>query len=123
MIKDWAHKIVNQEWHQKTYKYILYISYILFGFAFTGVVTINPAYLATLENILKYYVSFFLILRFNPFFNKPAKSNREKFDRYISYSAGVFLLLSTALTSAAEIYFKKINHWIHRKVPIPNLSL
>ena len=112
MVQKIANDILKQEWHQKSYLYILYISYILFGFAFTGVVTISPEYLETLESILKYYISVFLIVRFNPWFNKPAKSKRARFDRYISYSAGVFLLLSTALTSMAEKYFKKINHWV-----------
>ncbi len=113
MVQKIANEILKQEWHQKGYLYVLYISYILFGFAFTGVVTIRPEYLKTLESILKYYISIFLIVRFNPWFNKPAKSKRAQFDRYISYSAGVFLLLSTAITSMAENYFKKINDWVN----------
>ncbi len=116
MIQKFANKIIKQEWHQKTYLYMLYASYILFGFAFTGVVTINPSYLATLENILKYYISIFLIIRFNPWFNEPAKTKRGIFDRKISYSAGVFLLLSTALTSAAERYFEKLHNWVHNSL-------
>ena len=116
MIQEFADKIVKQEWHQKTYLYMLYVSYILFAFAFTGVVSINPSYLETLESILKYYISIFLIVRFNPWFNKPAKTERGKFDRQISYSAGVFLLLSTALTNVAESYFKKLHTWVNNSL-------
>ena len=116
MGQNFGNKLLKQEWHQKTYLYILYLSYILFGLAFTGVVTINPSYLATLENILKYYISIFLIIRFNPWFNTPAKTERGKFDRQISYSAGIFLLFSTAATSVAKRYFKEIHDWVNNSL-------
>tara|TARA_Y100000816_G_C26104076_1_gene586074 strand:+ start:1351 stop:1704 length:354 start_codon:yes stop_codon:yes gene_type:complete len=109
---DYVNTFLKQRWHQKTYIYILYFSYILFGLAFTGIVTVNPLYLTTLETILKYYICIFLIVRFNPWFNPKPRSEKERFDRRISYSAGVFLLLTTAVTKIAEGYFIKLHKTI-----------
>ena len=52
--------------HQKIFYYGLYLSYLLFFIAFTGIVSISPEYLTTLDKILKYYIAGFLIIRFNP---------------------------------------------------------
>ena len=101
--------IVNDSWHQKAYMYMLYTSYILFAFALSGSAFINPKYLSTLETILKYYVCCFLILRFNPYFNKPPKTERGRFNQRISYHAGVFLLLTTALTNFVKKYFSYLH--------------
>ena len=88
-----------QRWHQRLYMYTLYASYFLIFAAMTGIAKVSPAYLDRLESWLKYYVAVFLILRFNPW-SEGTRSESAAFDRRIAFSAGVFLLLSSALANA-----------------------
>lgn len=92
-------------WHQKIYLYSIYISYFLFAIAYTGIITISPQYLQTLNTFIKYYVSLFLIIRFNPFINN---KKFDSFDRRIVFSAGMFLLLTTTAVQITKFYLKNI---------------
>ena len=47
---------------------------------------------------MKYYVSIFLIIRFNPFTN----SHFTEFDRKIVFSSAIFLLTTTAFNEYAK---------------------
>lgn len=89
-------------WHKNIFLYGNYISYMVFILAFTGVVSIAPTYLDTLNTILKYYVCGFLLIRFNPLVE--IKSRDAEFDRKVAFSAGVFLLLTTTATTIAKEY-------------------
>ncbi len=97
----------EQSWHKVAYTYIVYFSYILFFIAFTGIVTINPYYLSTLETIIKYYVCAFLIIRFNPWAKRYTSKEAQEFDRKISYSAGIYLLLTTTFASIVSDYISQ----------------
>jgi hypothetical protein len=97
------------QWHQSIFVKGLYLSYFLFAAALTGIVHLDPQYLDTLETALHYYVCFFLIIRFNPLSRNRAMTPKTiEFDRRIAFSAGVFLLLTTALTQAVMDYVKPI---------------
>lgn len=91
-------------WHQKFYIYSIYLSYFLFAVAYTGVVAISPSYLQTLNTFIKYYVSLFLVIRFNPFIKSNEHKNLASFDRRIAFSAGMFLLLTTTAIQVAKSY-------------------
>ena len=94
----------NASWHQKLFIFGIYISYILFFISLTGIIALKPEYLTILNEILKYYVSFFLIVRFNPFVKKHSTTVKEyKFDKNSLFSR-VFLLLTTAITDIADKY-------------------
>ena len=104
-------EIFDEMSHEKWYKNIfdyLYIFHIIFIIAtFTGVLSIDPKYIDQLESILKYYVCFFLIVRFNPFV-KPS-THLNNFDRRVAFSSGVFLLLSTAAKKIIDYYVSTIS--------------
>lgn len=87
--------------HQQFYMYALYLSYILYAIALTGIVSLSPMYLNTLNLILKYYVCIFLIIRFNPWI--PFKTD-TKFDKMIVFTAGIFLLLTTTITDIIKLF-------------------
>jgi hypothetical protein len=72
-----------------TLSWILYISILL------GLSTSAPNYLSDLQYYTKMYVSLFLILRFNPF----RKVKFTELDGKIAFSAGLFLLGTTAINS------------------------
>lgn len=97
-------------WYKIVYYIFLYGSYILYGFTLLailgGLPNMNlshkiPEYLAILQNGLKYYVCFFLIVRFNPLFSH---SEFTQFDADIVFSSAIFLLLTTSLTSIVTTY-------------------
>lgn len=97
-------------WYKIVYYIFLYGSYILYGFTLLailgGLPNMNlsykiPEYLTILQNGLKYYVCFFLIVRFNPLFSH---SEFTQFDADIVFSSAIFLLLTTSLTSIVTTY-------------------
>ena len=98
----------SSSWHHDFFIYGTYLSYILFAMTLTGILYINPVYLSTLRTILKYYVCAVLLLRFNPFVKWSNKASDVEFNRRIAFSAGIFLLLTTTVTSIMEGYLKNI---------------
>ena len=88
--------------HQNFFYYGLYLSYILFFIAFTGIVSISPEYLTTLDKILKFYTATFLIIRFNPFITIGGKSCEDlEFDKKVAFTAGMFMFLTLEATDLA----------------------
>lgn len=84
----------------RMYDIVVYITWILYIIIALGLSTNAPQYLDDLQYYIKLYVSVFLIYRFNPF-------RRVKFtglDAKIAFSAGVFLLATTAINSILQNY-------------------
>ena len=97
-------------WYKIVYYCFLYGSYILYGILIVtilgGLPNMDlshkiPDYLSILQNGLKYYVCFFLIVRFNPFISH---SEFTQFDADIVFSSAIFLLLTTSFTSILTTY-------------------
>lgn len=100
--------IKDYKLHQQFYLYGSILSYSVFLLTLTGIVTFAPTHILLLQKILKYYVCLFLIIRFNPFNHIRNITKRDvEFDRKIAFSAGIFLLLTTALT---EIMYKLLDN-------------
>ena len=84
-----------KEWIHRFYYAVLYAWYGLYAVALLGIATVAPAYLDTLNAVLKYFIIGFLLVRFNPWVNYEMTA----FDRTIVFSAAFFLLASTAIVS------------------------
>ena len=97
----------ESSWHQKMFIYGLYLSYLLYFFAITGIVYYNPNYLHNLELFIKYYVAIILLIRFNPFISKENVKVDTAFDRRVAFSAGVFLLLSSSTIDYIKTFIIK----------------
>jgi uncharacterized membrane protein (DUF485 family) len=108
------HNITEIKWHRKTYTYVINITYILYFIAFTGIIAFEPSYLELFNDIIKYYIGFFLILRYNPFISVKKLTD---FDREIVFSAGVFVLLTTAVVNIAQRYIERNVKKIISKTP------
>lgn len=91
--------ILNNKYHHNIFEYMLYTSYILFAIAFTGVYSVDPSYLTTLNELITYYVCIFLLVQFNPY--SKIKCEDYEINRKIVFSAGIFLLLTTGITDYA----------------------
>lgn len=90
------------------YDVIMYVTYLLYILIVFGLSASAPQYLESLNRVFKIYISLFLIYRFNPF-------RRVKFtglDAKISFSAGVFLLGTTAVDGILKNYLLNIKKYI-----------
>jgi len=85
---------------------VMYITYILYIVIALGLSANAPQYLDNLNSFIKIYISLFLIYRFNPF-------RRVKFtelDGKIAFSAGVFLLGTTAIDVTLQNYLSNLSN-------------
>ena len=78
----------------KGFDLILYISYLLLFISYIGIYAAAPNYLDSLDYYIRVYTSLFLIWRFNPL---RSKYEFTDLDRKIAFSAGFFVLTTTAL--------------------------
>ena len=99
--------IINTSWHKNVYTILAYLSYALFIITFTGIIYIKPEYLELLDTMLKYYVSIFLILAFNPWTRDSMNKESRKFSQQIAFSGGIFLLMTTTIVTVLKQYFPK----------------
>jgi hypothetical protein len=90
------------------YDLVVYITWFLYIIIALGLSANAPEYLDDLQYYVKLYISLFLIYRFNPF-------RRVKFtglDAKIAFSAGVFLLATTAINSVLHNYLSELKQYI-----------
>jgi hypothetical protein len=95
--------------NQKLYEYqnfffniFIVLSYVLIVISFLGFSNTAQSYLITMDYYVRIYICLFLIWRFNPF---RKLDNFTDLDRKIAFSAGIFILTTSALNKYL-IYFK-----------------
>lgn len=78
----------------KMFTVFIYLSYTLILISAMGLSENAPKYLQSMDYYVRIYICMFLIWRFNPF-----RKHYEftQLDRKIAFSAGVFILTTTAL--------------------------
>jgi hypothetical protein len=97
------HRLQNQ-----AFNIVMYITWILYIVIALGLSANAPQYLDYLHAFIKLYISLFLIYRFNPF-------RRVRFtglDAKIAFSAGVFLLGTTAIDGILKNYLSTLKEYI-----------
>lgn len=82
------------KYHQLLFDLALYLSYFLYIIAYFRLEQYNPKYSHMLEQVIKYYIIGFLMIRFNPL----TKSTFTEFDRRIVFASAIFLLTTTTIT-------------------------
>lgn len=83
-------------WIDLQHKPFIYFNFgvqIILFLTFIGIGLIRPDYLSLAQNILKYYISLFLIIRFNPW----NTTQSTVLDRRVAFSSGMLLLSTTAI--------------------------
>ena len=87
---------------------ITVITYFLFIIYAVGFSKDAKSYLETINSVVKLYISFFLIWRFNPFRNVVV----SKLDKKITFAGGMFLfsttIIHTILIKYLDLILKKI---------------
>ena len=88
---------------------IIYLTWFLYFAILLGLSANAPQYLNDLQYYVKMYVSLFLIVRFNPF--RSVRFN--ELDGKIAFSAGVFLITTTAINTLLQAYLDKLKGFLH----------
>jgi hypothetical protein len=83
---------------------IIYLTWVLYFAILLGLSANAPQYLDDLQYYVKMYVSLFLIVRFNPF----TRVRFNELDGKIAFSAGVFLITTTAINELLQMYLEKL---------------
>jgi hypothetical protein len=81
---------------ERIFDFIIYLTYFLIILSFFGVSEYAPKYLNELDYYVRIYICLFLMWRFNPFRSYYDFTN---LDRKIAFSAGAFILTTTALNN------------------------
>jgi hypothetical protein len=92
----------------RMYDIVVYITWLLYIIIALGLSANAPQYLDDLQNFVKLYVSLFLIYRFNPFRNVKFTD----LDAKIAFSAGIFLLATTAINNILHKYLSQLKQYI-----------
>ena len=100
------------------YNILTYASFLLYIISTIGLYDRAPQYILYIDIALKLFIGLFLIFRFNPL----VKIQFNEFDKQIIFSAGIFILLSTTITS---FMLNKIQYKIKQNVQktINNINL
>jgi hypothetical protein len=88
---------------EDVYDYLLYTFYALYIIVILNLTYFNSVtkYLPTIQSALKYFVIFFLMIRFNPY----SSVKMTEFDKKIIFSSSLFLLSTTTFTDLLLRYF------------------
>ena len=95
------------------YFYLTTISALLYISVLFGSFHYAPEYLVYITSIIKVYISFMLIYRFNPLTNK---KNLSSDDKKMVFSSGVYLLLTTTIGDYLVSYKKGIENKLKNAV-------
>lgn len=88
---------------------IIITFYILYTISILGLSRNAPQYIETLDTYVRIYICVFLIYRFNPL---RSKIEFTELDRKIVFSAGLFILTTTAISNVARYYLDKARRTI-----------
>ena len=88
------------------FSFIVGLTWLLYILIALGLSATAPQYLDYLHSFVKIYVSLFLIYRFTPF----RRIKLTNLDTRIAFSAGIFLLATTAIDGLLKNYIQKIIH-------------
>jgi len=80
---------------KNVYSTIIIVTWCLYIIIILGLSTVAPKYLIQIQTLSKIYFSLFLIYRFNPLKN----IEFTDLDGKIAFSAGLFLLMTTAVST------------------------
>lgn len=90
------------------FNFTVYMTWLLYIAIALGLSANAPEYLDTLQYYVKIYISLFLIWRFNPF----RRVRFTSLDAKIAFSAGLFLIATTAINSILSNYLKELKNYL-----------
>lgn len=95
----------SSQWHENVFLLIYYFGWVLYIFSLFGISFFGLNFFNDIQQIIRIYISLFLILKFNPFTNNKKFSD---FDKSIVFQAGVFILSTTIINQIVKTLFNYI---------------
>jgi len=94
------------KWQEQLFDIFIYVSYFLLITSSLGLSETAPKYIQYLYYYVKIYICLFLMWRFNPL-----RTHYEftELDRKIAFSAGAFILTTTALNQYLVMFKQQIS--------------
>lgn len=92
-----------QNQSSRVYMAIVGLLYAFYIMAFLGIYYVNLEYTKTLSLIVRLFVSFVLMYRFNPLY----KVTLSESDRTLIFASGFFLFVNTGMTEILFRYMEK----------------
>lgn len=96
------------------FNFVLFLMYSLYFVEWLGFSKTATTYLTMLDNIIKMYVSLFLIFRFNPL----RHTRFTNFDRRVVFTCALYVIATTTINTIIKTYYKRAVH----KVATSNFS-
>jgi uncharacterized membrane protein (DUF4010 family) len=97
-------KTIVYNFQNISFTLIILTFYILYAVSILGFSRNAPQYIESLDYYVKIYICLFLIYRFNPLRTRIVFT---ELDRKIVFSAGLFILTTTAISKVARYYLGK----------------
>lgn len=97
----------SHKFQELLFDLIINVSYFLIVLSFLGLSESAKAYLSKLDYYLRIYICIFLMWRFNPL---RTEYEFTDLDRKITFSAGAFILTTTALNEYLDIIKAKVKN-------------
>ena len=91
------------DFQERIFDIFIYFSYFIIIISFLGFSNTSPKIFETIDYYIRIYICLFLIWRFNPL---RKIDNFTDFDRKIAFSAGLFIITTSALNQYL-VYFKE----------------
>lgn len=88
---------------EKIFNITFFILYGLYFIIALGLSTSATKYLETLDNLIKVYISLYIILRFNPF----RHTRFTEFDRKVVFTSAFYVLATTTINTFVKSYYNK----------------
>lgn len=100
------------ELQDKLFTIFIYVTYTLVFVSALGLSYSAPKYIEYMDYYVRIYICLFLIWRFNPFRTHYEFTN---LDRKIAFSAGIFILTTTALNQYLNKVKDTVSHYVKNK--------
>lgn len=101
-------KVQLHKWQERLFDIFIYISYLLIIISSLGLSQSAPKYSQYLDYYIRVYICLFLIWRFNPL---RVHYEFTDLDRKIAFSAGAFILTTTALNQYLDVIMNYIKYY------------
>jgi purine-cytosine permease-like protein len=109
-------KQLLHKYQEMLFNLVIYVTYILVIVSTVGLSENAPRYLSIIDYYIRIYICLFLIWRFNPLRRSYEFTD---LDRKIAFSAGVFILTTTALNQ----YVNEIKKYVSSIFDSENKSI
>ena len=97
---------------ERAFDLFISLSYILIFISALGLSGSVPSYLENMDYYIRIYICLFLLWRFHPFRKKVEFTD---LDRKIAFSAGLFILTTTALNEYLVLMRDKVKNFFQKE--------